>query len=133
MGKLLEITYCAWMHFDTDIFISAFTYGYKQCPKPHSGKHLHFYLAAGIIISIITQGTIMAQYDLPMAPVSGDIINLYMPVALLFLLTITDYESNSQVRGWYKFPGTGIINLMFALKYPDNHFLISIGIACAIF
>ncbi|HYK48032.1 MAG TPA: hypothetical protein VEV83_22795 [Parafilimonas sp.] len=133
MGKLLVVAYWAWMILDTYIFASTFRYGYKQCLIPFFKNKIRFYLAIGIVVSFITQATFMVKYDIPMAPVSGDIINLYMSVAFLYLLTIPGYEGNSLVTGWSKFLGTGIINLMFALKYPDNYFLISIGISCAVF
>lgn len=133
MGKLLVFAYWGWAIFDTYIFISTFRYGYKQCQVDFFKKRIHWFLAMGIVISFITQATFMVQYDIPMAPVSGDIINLYMSVAFLYLLTLPGYEGNSLITGWSKFLGTGIINLMFALKYPTNYFLISIGISCAIF
>lgn len=133
MGKLLVVAYWAWMLLDTFIFASTFKYGWKQCLIPFFRSKLSMFLALGIVISFVTQATFMRQYDIPMAPISGDIINLYMSAAFLYLLTIPGYEGNSLVTGWCKFLGTGIINLMFALKYPDNYFLISIGIACAIF
>ena len=132
MGKLLVSAYWAWMLLDTFIFASTFKYGWKQCLIPFFKKNLHFYLIIGIVVSFTTQATFMQQYDIPMAPISGDIINLYMSVAFLYLLTIPGYEGNSLITGWSKFLGTGIINLMFALKY-HNIFLITIGIACAIF
>lgn len=133
MGKLLVVAYWAWMLLDTFIFASTFKYGWKQCMVPFFRSKLSMFLALGIVVSFVTQATFMRQYDIPMAPISGDIINLYMSAAFLYLLTIPGYEGNSLVTGWCKFLGTGIINLMFAMKYPDNYFLISIGIACAIF
>src|SRR6185312_2108371 len=133
MGKLLVFAYWGWALFDTYIFISTFKYGYKQCMINFFKSKITWFLAIGIVISFVTQATFMVQYDIPMAPVSGDIINLYTSLAFLYLLTIPDYQGNSLITGWSKFLGTGIINLMFALKYPTNYFLISIGIACAIF
>jgi hypothetical protein len=132
MGKLLVVAYWGWVIFDTYIFISTFRYGYKQCQIDFFKKNVHYFLLTGIVLSFATQATYMVQYDIPMAPISGDIINLYMSLAFLYLLTVPGYV-NSLVTAWSKFLGTGIINLMFALKYPTNYFLISIGIACAIF
>jgi hypothetical protein len=133
MGKLLVVAYWAWMILDTYIFISTFKYGYKQCMINYFKTNIKSFLGVGIIVSLVVQATYMVQYDIPMAPISGDIINLYMSIAFLYLLTIPGYKGNSLVTGWSKFLGTGIINVMFALKYPENYFLISIGIACAIF
>ena len=133
MGKLIVGAYWAWMVFDTYIFISTFKYGYKQVLNPYFRKHLSTYIIMGIVISFVTQATFMNQYDIPMAPVSANIINLYMSIAFLYLLIIPGFEGNSRITAWSKFLGTAIINCMFVLKYPDNYFLISIGIACAVF
>jgi len=133
MGKLLVAAYWAWMLCDVFIFYSLFRYGFKQMRINFFRSHAHYFIISGIIISFLSQCTFMIQYDLPMAPITGYIINLIMSVAFLYLLTIPGYEGNSLVTGWSKFLGTGIINLMFALKYPDNYFLISIGISCAVF
>lgn len=133
MGKLLVIAYWAWMLFDAYIFWSTFKYGYKQVMNEYFRKRIHFYLIAGIIVSFATQATFMVQYDIPMAPISAEIINLYMSIAFLYMLTIPGYQGLSMITAWSKFLGTGIVSLMFALKYPQNYFLISIGIACAVF
>lgn len=133
MGKLIVIAYWAWMIFDSYIFASTFRYGYKQMMNKYFREKIHFYLIIGIIISFVMQATFMVQYDIPMAPISAEIINIYMSVAFLYLLTIPGYQGLSLTTAWSKFLGTGIISLMFALRYPQNYFLISIGIACALF
>ncbi len=133
MGLLLVIAYWAWMILDTFIFISTFKYGNKQMLIPFFKKNAHFFIIIGILISFSTQSTFMfCGFDIPMAPISGDIINLYMSAAFLYLLFIPGYEGNSMVTAWSKFLGTGIINVMFFTKYPDNYFLATIGISCAI-
>lgn len=132
MGKLLVVAYWAWMLFDTFIFASTFRYGHQQMMVPFFKRNAVIFIAAGIVISLSTQATYMLKgFDIPMAPISGDIINLYMSAAFLYLLFIPGYEGNSMVTAWSKFLGTGIINYMFYTKYPDNYFLVAIGISCA--
>lgn len=133
MGKLLVLAYWAWMFFDVFIFASTFRYGYKQVMNSFFRDRLKLFLVVGIVISFFTQVTFMTQYDLPMAPLSGYIINLVMSVSFLYLLIIPGYEGNSYITGWSKFLGTGIISVMFYTKYPDNYFLISMYFAVAFF
>jgi hypothetical protein len=133
MGKLLVAAYWAWMCFDVFIFANTFRYGYKQLINSFFKSRLKFFLTIGIIISFATQVTFMLQYDLPMAPITGYIINLVMSVSFLYLIIIPGYEGDSFVTGWSKFLGTGIISVMFFTKYPDNNFLTTMYIAVAFF
>lgn len=123
MGKLLVAAYWAWMLCDLFIFYSLFRYGYKQMRIDFFRMHAHYFIIAGIIISFLSQCTYMIQYDLPMAPVTGYIINLVMSVSFLYLLFIPDFKWYSRVTAWSKFLGTAIISVMFFSKYPSNHFL----------
>ena len=133
MGKLLVIAYWGWMALDTFIFISALRYGYKQCRFEFFRKNIKVYLIAGILASFLLQATFITQYDLPMAPISANIINVYMSVAFLYLLVIPDAAGKSLVTAWSKFLGTFIINVMFCTRYPDNYFLIAITLVVAVF
>lgn len=133
MGKLLVLAYWAWMCFDVFIFASTFRYGYKQVIHSFFQSRLKLFLVVGIVVSFFTQVTFMTEYDLPMAPLSGYLINLVMSVSFLYLLIIPGYEGNSYITGWSKFLGTGIISVMFYTKYPDNYFLISMYFAVAFF
>lgn len=132
MGKAIALGYWAWMIFDTYIFISTFKYAYKQCLIQPIQKDIKFYLVIGILVSFFTQVTFIVRYDLPMAPVSANIINVYMSVAFLYLLYVPG-QINAKITGWTKFLGTAIINVMFVTKYPDNYCLLTLAISCAIF
>lgn len=132
MGKLIVIAYLAWMFADLFIFLSLFKYGIKQVETPFFRKHLHFFLILGIIVSFFTQLTFMLGYDIPMAPISGYIINLVMSVSFLYLLFIPGY-ANSRITAWTKFIGTGLVSVMFYLKYPHDYFLLTMYLAVAIF
>jgi hypothetical protein len=123
MGKLLVAAYWAGMFCDIFIFYSLFRYGYKKMRIDFFRKHAHYFIIGGIIISFLSQQTYMVQYDLPMAPITGYIINLVMSVSFLYLLFIPGFNGYSRVTAWSKFLGTGIISIMFFTKYPSNNFL----------
>jgi len=133
MGKLLVAGYWAWMLCDVFIFYSLFRFGYKQMQIDFFKKHAHYFVIVGIIISFLSQCTYMIQYDLPMAPITGYIINLVMSISFLYLLFIPDFTWYSRVTAWSKFLGTGIISVMFFTKYPSNNFLTVMYFAVAIF
>lgn len=132
MGKALAIGYWTWMLFDTYIFVHTYKYAYKQCLIEPVKAKIHWYIIVAIILSFIIQCTFMVRYDLPMAPISANIINVYMSIAFIYLLYIPG-QKNSLLTAWTKFLGTAIINVMFYTKYPENYHLISLAISVAIF
>lgn len=133
MGKALVIGYWIWMCFDILIFISLFKFGGKQMRIDFFSKKAHFFVITGIVFSFVTQVLFITQYDLPMAPLSGYIINLIMSLAFLYLIFLPGNDYDSKLTGWTKFLGTGLISIMFFLKYPSNNFLTSMYIAVAFF
>ncbi len=133
MGKLVVIAYWGWMIFDTYIFITLFKYGYKQMRIDYFIKHSHFFVLTGIVISFVIQALFITEYDLPLAPVSGYIINLVMSVAFLYLYFLPDRLFASKGVAWTKFLGTGIISIMFFTKYSSDWFLTSMYFAVAFF
>ena len=133
MGKLLVAAYWAWMLCDIYIFYSLFRYGFKQMRIDFFKQHAHFFILGGIVISFLSQCTYMVQYDLPMAPITGYIINLVMSISFLYLLFIPDFKWYSRITAWSKFLGTGIISIMFFTKYPSNNFLTVMYVAVAAF
>jgi hypothetical protein len=133
MGKLLVAAYWAWMLCDLFIFYSLFKYGYKQMRIDYFRRNAHYFILSGIVISFLSQATFMVQYDLPMAPIAGYIINLIMSIAFLYLLFVPGFTGYSRVAKWSKFLGTGIISIMFFTKYPSNNFLTIMYIAVACF
>lgn len=132
MGKALVIGYWAWMIFDTFIFANTLKYADKQCMIAPIRAKIKWYIVVAIILSFALQCTFMVQYDLPMAPISANIINVYMSIAFLYLLYIPN-QKNSLVTAWTKFLGTAIINVMFYTKYPENYHLVTLAISVAIF
>jgi hypothetical protein len=133
MGFALVIAYWAWMVLDAYIIFSLFKYGYKQMRVNFFKQNVHKLLAIGLLASFLVQCSFIVKYDLPMAPLDSYVINLVMSVCFIYMFFIPGYEGNSKLTGWAKFLGTGIISVMFQTKYPDNYFLTSLYIFCALF
>ena len=132
MGKALVVGYWAWMIFDTFIFVNTLKLANTQCMIEAVKKKIKWYILLGIVLSFAMQSTFMVEFDLPMAPVSANIINVYMSIAFLYLLYVPG-QRNSLITAWTKFLGTAVINVMFYTKYPDNYALMTLAITCAIF
>ena len=133
MGIALVIAYWAWMVLDAYIIFSLYRYGYKQMRVDFFKQSFHKLLVVGLIVSFIVQCTFIVKYDLPMAPLDSYVINLVMSICFIYMFFIPGYEGNRKLTGWTKFLGTGIISVMFQSKYPDNYFLTSLYVFCALF
>ena len=133
MGNALVIAYWAWMVLDAYIIFSLYRFGYKQMRVAYFKDNFHKFLILGLLVSFIVQCTFIVQYDLPMAPLDSYIINLVMSICFIYMFFIPGYEGNRKLTGWTKFLGTGIISIMFQTKYPENHFLTSLYVFCALF
>lgn len=133
MGKALVMAYWAWMVLDIFIFVSAFRYGSRQIRNSYFARNLSGFLLLGLAVGFFTQYFFIHAYDLPMAPLAGYIINLIMSACFLYLVFIPGFQGNSLLTAWGKFLGTGMISIMFQLKYPQNHFLSSLYIFTAVF
>ncbi len=133
MGLALVLAYWAWMLLDIFIFIGLFKYGRQQMVFFELKKYFPLYIVAGIVTSFTVQYFFIIQYDLPMAPLDSYVINLVMSIAFISLMFVKGYKGNSKFVAWTKFLGTGIISVMFFSKYPENNFLTSLYIFCALF
>lgn len=133
MGKLLVLSYWGWMIFDAFIFVSAVRYGYKQMQVKFFIDNSRILTITAIVVSFLSQATFITQYDLPMAPISGYIINLPMSIGFIYLLFVPGFDGYSKLAAWSKFIGTGLISIMFFTKYPENNFLTVMYIAVAVF
>jgi len=133
MGIALVIAYWAWMVLDSYIVFSLFRYGYKQMRVDFFKQNFPKFLVIGLITAFFVQCTFIVKYDLPMAPLDSYVINLVMSICFIYMFFIPGYEGNRKLTGWAKFLGTGIISVMFQSKYPDNYFLTSLYIFCALF
>jgi hypothetical protein len=133
MGLVLVFAYWAWMLLDIFIFIGLFKYGRDQMVFFELKKNFPLYIFSGFITSFFVQYFFITQYDLPMAPLDSYAINLVMSMAFISLMFVKGYKGNSSFVAWTKFFGTGIISVMFYSKYPENNFLTSLYIFCALF
>lgn len=133
MGKALVLAYWAWMVLDAYIVYSVWKYGYKQMRVDFFKQHFHAFWLLSFAASFVVQLTFILAYDLPMAPLDSYVINLVMSISFIYMLFIPNYQGNSYITAWSKFLGTGVISVMFFTKYPDNYFLLSLYIFCAIF
>jgi hypothetical protein len=132
MGMALVVGYWLWMIFDTYIFANTYRYAKEQCLLPPVRNNIKWYITIGIVLSFAMQCTFMIFFDLPMAPVSANIINVYMSAAFIYLLYVPG-QINSMLTAWTKFLGTLIINIMFFTKYPDNYHLVTLAVSVAVF
>ena len=133
MGNALVLAYWAWLVLDAYIIYSLYHYGYKQMRVDFFKQNFHKFLIAGLVVSFFVQCSFILRYDLPMAPLDSYVINLVMSICFIYMYFIQGYQGNSKLTGWAKFLGTGIISVMFYSKYPDNYFLSSLYIFCALF
>jgi len=133
MGNALVLAYWAWMVLDAYIIYSLYKFGYKQMRVDFFKERFHKFLIVGLIVSFFVQCTFILRYDLPMAPLDSYVINLVMSICFIYMFFIPGYEGNRKLTGWTKFLGTGIISIMFQSKYPDNYFLTSLYVFCALF
>lgn len=123
MGKALVLAYWGWFLLDTFIVYKLLKYGYKQFTTPFFKKNIKYLVLAGLLGSIPLSSLFMVQYDLPMGVLDAYIVNIVMSVAFLSLLYVPNFPEHSELLAWSKFLGTGIISVMFSMKYPENHFL----------
>lgn len=133
MGNALVLAYWAWMVLDAYIIYSLYKFGYKQMRVDFFKERFHKFLIVGLIVSFFVQCTFILRYDLPMAPLDSYVINLVMSICFIYMFFIPGYEGNRKLTGWTKFLGTGIISIMFQSKYPENYFLTSLYVFCALF
>lgn len=123
MGKALVLAYWGWFLLDTFIVYQVLKHGYKQFTTPFFQKNITWLVLVGLAGSIPLSSFFMVQYDLPMGVLDAYIVNIVMSVAFLSLLFVPNFPEHSQLLAWSKFLGTGIISVMFSMKYPENQFL----------
>ena len=133
MGQALVIAYWGWFLLDTIIVYKLLKYGARQFTTPFFKTNLKWLVLAGLAGSIPLSSLFMVQYDLPMGVLDAYIVNVVMSVAFLSLLFVPNFPEHSLLLAWTKFLGTGIISVMFSMKYPENYFLWVIYFVVAFF
>lgn len=133
MGNALVAAYWAWMLLDVLIVAAMFRYGWKQIRSQTIRDALVWLLPIGVLGAFSAQYFFIINYDLPMAPLDGYIINLVMSMLFVGLLFGPGVEGQTWRIGWGKFLGTFLISIMFFTKYPDNYFLLTLYVLVALF
>ena len=132
MGKLVVFGYWAWMILDAFIVYNTIRYGDKQVQVPFMKKHFKPFFIGGLIFAFILEFFFIQSHDIPMSPYDAYIINFTMSTCFLYLVFIKGFEGNSFIIAWTKFLGTGWTSVMFWMKYPYDHLLITLFIGTAI-
>ncbi|MFL5729927.1 MAG: hypothetical protein ACJ75J_10610 [Cytophagaceae bacterium] len=131
MGFAIRLGYMAWFFLDIFIVWGFYKYGYKQVSKttvPYYRLLFTFAIVSWIVVLyfFIGQG-----FDTPIGANSAYVINILISSLYIFLfLRLEDKSVLSFTTAWTKWIGTGLISIMCALRWPENHWLISMCIAC---
>lgn len=133
MGLALVIAYWLWMLLDIFIVIGMFRYASKQTVIPFFQQNMRLILLVLLPITFVIQYNFILQFDIPMAPIDSYLINLIMSVCFVYLAFVPKELPGSKIVAWCKFLGTGIISVMFFIKYPSKHLLTACYIGCALF
>lgn len=133
MGLAVVCGYWAWMVLDIFIIYHAYKYGDSQIVIPYLKKHFKYFFLLGAVIAFFVQYFFITNYDMPMAPFDGYMINLIMSLCFIYMVFIPGYRGNSLLTAWTKFLGTGLISIMFQTRYPENYFLTTLYISTAVF
>lgn len=132
MGLVLDIGYKLWFFLDVFIVIGFYKYGAKQVSKsatPHFRTLFTFALIGWFValFFFIKQGA-----DNPIGANSAYIINILISVLyILMFLRLEDKSVISATVTWSKALGTAFISVMCFLRWPENHWLLTLCAACA--
>lgn len=133
MGFAIELGYKLWFILDLYIVFSFYKYGFKQVNESVKPYYKTFF-TLGLITWWITLYFFIKQgYDNPIGANSAYILNILISSLYVFLfLRMEDKSVFSFTVAWTKGLGTGLISVMCILKWPENYWLISMGIICFI-
>ena len=131
MGFLVSLGYKIWFVLDVFIVFSFYRYGHKQVNPsvvPYY-KGLFTFALVGWLVMLylfIRQG-----FDNPIGANSAFLSNIMISALYIFMfLRLTDKSLLSFTTAWTKWLGTGLITLMCFLKWPDNPWVLSMGVVC---
>lgn len=131
MGLAIRLGYIAWFFLDVFIVWGFYKYGYKQVsasPVPYYKLLFTFGIIAWTVILFffIRQGI-----DNPIGANSAYVINILISLLyILMFLRLEDKSVLSFTTAWTKWIGTGLISLMCIIRWPENHWMISMCVAC---
>lgn len=131
MGLIAKYAYHAWFVIDIYIFWAIVQYGDKQGWAPSIRR----VFKPMIILSAVAFAWFFYIYrvsghqDYEIGALTAWTDNFLMSVLYIFLLSrMTDVRGLSLSVGWLKMVGTGTNTLFTLSKYPDDHYLHSLGI-----
>jgi hypothetical protein len=131
MGWAIRLGYMAWFFLDAFIVWGFYKYGYKQVSQsviPYYKLLFTFGIISWLIILYYFIGQGM---DNPIGANSAYVINILISSMYVFMfLRLEDKSILSFTTAWTKWMGTGLISLMCLIRWPENHWLISMCVAC---
>jgi hypothetical protein len=133
MGLAIRLGYMAWFFLDVYIVWNFYRYGHKQVSAsiiPYYKMMFTFGLIAWIVCMYFY---IDGGFDNPIGAHSAYMSNILISILYITLyLRMDDKTLFSFTTAWTKWLGTGLVTVMCILRWPDNYWLISMGIACFI-
>lgn len=130
MGWLLTILYRIGTLMDVFIFCMVFIYGHKQIANEVARKHFKPVLVAIFIAwSVIFYFYRVQGLDNSLGTFSAMQLNLIIsPLYILLILNRPNLYGMSYAVAWLKMLGTGMVTVFAFMKFPDNHFIQTIGV-----
>lgn len=131
MGWAIRLGYMAWFFLDVFIVVGFYRYGYKQVSKSVIPYYKLLFTFGIISWFVILYFFIGQGFDNPIGANSAYVINILISSLYIFMfLRLEDKSILSFTTAWTKWMGTGLISLMCILRWPQNHWLISMCMAC---
>jgi len=131
MGMIVTIGYRVWFFLDVLIVWGFYKYGYKQVEESLKNQYKLFF-TFGIIAWAIFMYVFIAQgLDNPIGAPTAYVSNLL--IAGLYITQfyrLKDKSLLSFTAAWTKGLGTGLITVMCFLRWPENTWLITMGVLC---
>ncbi len=134
MGRLLTLLYQAGGLLDVFILLSLFRFGHKQVANVAVRAALKPLICTALVCwAALYIAFRAAGYDLPLGSNSAYLVNLVMSaVYILYAIGYPQVQLFSIATGWMKGIGTAMVTVFVFITYPDNVFVQTMGIVCAI-
>ncbi|MBX9853149.1 MAG: hypothetical protein K2X86_15505 [Cytophagaceae bacterium] len=131
MGFAIRLGYIAWFFLDIFIVWGFYNYGYKQVSQSAVPYYKLLFTFAIISWLVVLYFFIGQGLDNPIGANSAYVINILISSLYIFMfLRLEDKSALSFTTAWTKWIGTGLISVMCALRWPENHWLLSMCAAC---
>lgn len=133
MGEFIGLGYKAWAVIEVYFIYATYKYG-KEQTIPEFRPYFNHLITFGLVSWFIVQYFfIQCGYDNGIGANSAYIINILISLTyIMLIMRIKDIKLLSFTSGWAKGLGTGLISIMCFLKWPENTFLLSMCVICAV-